>query len=137
MDPVLQSFLSGAPVLIGHFATSLALLAGGVAIYTAITPHNELRLIRAGNIPAAVSFAGMLVGLALPLSASMAASFTFLEVVVWGVFALIGQIAVFFAVDRVYGDLSRRIEAGEMAPAVVLVGTKLAVALIAAAALIG
>jgi putative membrane protein len=137
MDPVLQSFLSGAPVLIGHFATTIALLAAGVGVYMAITPHNELRLIRAGNLPAALSFAGMVVGLALPLSASMAASFTFLEVVVWGVFALIGQIAVFFAVDRVFGDLSRRIEAGEMAPAVVLVGTKLAVAIVGAAALSG
>ena len=137
MDPVLQSFVSGAPVLIGHFAATLALLAGGVAVYMAITPHNELKLIRAGNIPAAVSFAGMVIGLALPLAASMAASFSFLEVIVWGVFAVIGQIAVFFVVDRLFGDLSRRIEAGEMAPAVVLVGTKLAVAIVGAAALSG
>jgi putative membrane protein len=137
MDPVFQSFLSGAPVLIGHFATTLALLVVGVFVYMGITPHNELKLIRAGNLPAALSFAGLVVGLALPLSASMAASFTYLEVIVWGVFALIGQIAVFFVVDRVFGDLSRRIEAGEMAPAVVLVGTKVAVALIGAAALSG
>jgi putative membrane protein len=137
MDPVLQSFLSGAPVLIGHFATTLALLVAGVAVYMAITPHNELKLIRAGNIPAALSFAGLIVGLALPLSASMAASFTSLEVIVWGIFAVIGQIVVFFVVDRVFGDLSRRIEAGEMAPAVVLVGTKLAVAIVGAAALSG
>ena len=56
MDPVIQSFLAGFPVLLLHFAVTLAMLAAGIAIYQLVTPYHELRLIRDGNTAAAVSF---------------------------------------------------------------------------------
>ena len=137
MDAVLQSFMSGFPVLLSHFIVTVLLLIGGVVIYVAITPHHEMKLIREGNTAAAVSLAGIVVGLALPLAVSMAVSLSVFDILIWGVFALAVQLITFFVVDGLMRGLSKRIEAGEMAPAVVLVAAKLAIAMITAAALSG
>ena len=53
MEPVLQSFLTGFPILLLHFSVTLAMLGLGVWIYMLITPYHELDLIRAGNEAAA------------------------------------------------------------------------------------
>lgn len=135
MDPVIRNFLEGLPAVVGHFSITLLLLVLGAAAYARLTPHRELELIRQGNTAAALSYAGAVVGLSIPLAASMASSFVLLEVAVWGLFALVGQVFVYFVVDRVFRELPRRITAGEMSAAVTLVGMKLAVALIGAAAL--
>ena len=85
MDPVIQSFLTGFPVLLLHFAVTLAMLAAGIAIYQLITPYHEMRLIRGGNTAAAVSFAGAIVGMAIPLAICMATSVSIWDIVIWGV----------------------------------------------------
>ena len=85
MDSVLQSLLSGAPVLLTHLAAAFALFGLAASLYMAITPMKEMTLIRAGNTAAAVSLAGGLLGIALPLAACLAASVSILDLVVWGV----------------------------------------------------
>lgn len=137
MDPVLKSFAAGMPAVIGHFAVTIVFLGVGAAVYAWLTPHRELQLIRAGNTAAAISYSAAIVGLAIPLATSMASSLLFLEVAIWGVFALVGQLAAYFVVDRVFRDLPRRIEHGEIAAAVALAGIKLAVAVVGAASLTG
>lgn len=135
MDPVLRSFVAGMPAAIAHFGITIGLLFAGATVYAWLTPHKELALIRAGNTAAALSYAAAVFGLSIPLAASMASSFVLLEVAVWGAFALVGQLLVYFLVDRVFHELPRRIAGGEMAAAVTLAGIKLAVGLIGAAAL--
>ncbi|MBR84243.1 MAG: hypothetical protein CMF66_10125, partial [Magnetovibrio sp.] len=49
MDPVIQSFLVGFPVLILHSSVTLAMLAMGVFFYIKIPPYDEINLVRAGN----------------------------------------------------------------------------------------
>ena len=56
MDPVIQSVISGFPVLILHFLTAIAVLAAGILAYTLITPYDEIALIREGNLAASISF---------------------------------------------------------------------------------
>ena len=70
MDAVITSFFSGFPILIGHFALTVAILGIGVAIYMWLTPYHELKLIKAGNTAAAISLSGAIVGLAGALSAT-------------------------------------------------------------------
>jgi putative membrane protein len=135
VDPVLRNFLEGFPAIVGHFSVTVLLLAAGAALYARLTPHRELELIRQGNVAAALSYSGAVVGLAIPLAASMASSFVLLEVVVWGLFALVGQLLAFAVVDRAFRDLPARISAGEVSAAVLLVGIKLAVAIVGAASL--
>lgn len=137
MDAVLQSLMSGAPVLLTHLLAAFAMFALAASIYMAITPMKEMALIRAGNVAAAVSLAGGLLGIALPLAACLAASVGVLDLVVWGVVVLVVQLVTLRLVDAFVGDLRRRIEAGEMASAVTVAAVKLSVAAITAAAIGG
>ena len=137
MDPVIQSFLSGFPVLLLHFSVTLAMLAAGVTLYHLITPYHELDLIRAGNQAAAVSFSGAILGLALPLAFCMASSVNLLDIVIWGVVALVIQLLAYRIGDALVKGLPERIESGEMGAALLVAAIKLAVAMINAAAVAG
>jgi putative membrane protein len=137
MAAVWDSFTAGFPVLMLHSATTLALLIAAVLIYVWITPWDELALIRSGNTAAAVSMGGAVIGLAIPLAFAMAASVTVYEILIWGVVTLILQIVAYRIADLVMRDLPKRIEAGEMSAAVLLVSIKLAACAINAAAVSG
>lgn len=137
MDPVIQSFLTGFPILLLHLGVTLGMLTGGVAVYHLITPYHELRLIRGGNTAAAVSFAGAIVGLAIPLALCMATSVNVWDIVVWGVVTLVIQLLAFRIGDALLQELPKRIESGEMGAAILVVGIKLAIALVNAAAVAG
>ena len=137
MEPVLQSFLTGFPVLLLHFAVTLAMLGLGVWIYQLITPYHEMDLIRTGNNAAAVSLSGAIVGLALPLAVCMARSVNIWDIIVWSVVTLVIQLLAYRLGDAVLKGLPARIEAGEVGAAILLVAIKLAVAMINAAAVAG
>lgn len=137
MEAVIQSFLAGFPVLIAHFAVTVVMLAAGVVIYVFITPHNELKLVRGGNMAAAVSLSGAIIGIGLPLAFCMAASVSVFDILVWGSVTVALQLAAYKVTDLLLRDLPTRIEAGELGPAYILVAIKLAVAAINAAAVAG
>lgn len=137
MDAVIQSFMAGLPVLIAHFAVTVAILAAGVAVYVWITPHPEFRLARAGNTAAAVSLSGAIVGIGLPLAVCLAGSYSVWDIVIWGGVTVVVQLAAYKVADLLLKDLPKRIEAGEIGPAVLMVAIKLSVAMINAAAVSG
>ena len=137
MDPVLQSFLAGVPVLLLHFSVTVLLLGGGVSLYLIVTPHHEIRLIRNGNTAAAVSLSGAVLGLGLPLAVCMARSVNVLDIVIWGAITLVLQLVAYRVADLVLRDLPGRIEKDEIGPAILLVAIKLAISFINAAAVAG
>lgn len=136
-SPEIQAFATGFPITLLHFAVTLTILFAAAAIYVMLTPHKEITLIREGNSAAAVSLAGVLVGLAVPLAVSLKASTTLIELALWGAATVLVQLLIFRLVDLVLRGLPKRIQDGEMAAAAVLVGAKLATALILAAAVSG
>jgi putative membrane protein len=137
MDPILQSFLNGFPTLLLHFSVTLAMLLSGIWVYQLITPLREMELIRAGNTAAATSFAGAILGLAIPLAFCMATSIGVLDIVIWGLVALFIQLMTFRLLDIFLKDLPKRIENREMGAAILVVAVKLAVGMINAAAIAG
>lgn len=137
MEAVLQSFLVGFPVLLMHFLVTIAMLVAGVAVYIWITPHKDVALVREGNVAAAISLSGAILGLAIPLAMSMSVSVNVADIVIWGLLTLVIQLLVFRLTDLVLRDLPARIEAGEVAAALMLAAIKLAVAAITAAAVSG
>ena len=137
MDAVLQSFLAGFPVLLMHFLVTITMLVVGVTIYIWITPHKDVTLVREGNVAAAISLSGAVLGLAIPLAMSMSVSVNVADIVIWGLLTLVIQLIVFRLADLILPDLSARIEAGEVAAALLLSAIKLAVAVITAAAVSG
>lgn len=137
MDTILEALGSGLPVLVGQLALTLGLLGLGAALYAALTPFHEWRLVRDGNTAAGIVVAGTLVALAIPLAATLATSLVALDILVWGVVALALQLLAFALSARLIPGLRGMIEAGNPAAACVLVGVQIAVALLNAGAMAG
>ena len=137
MDAAIQSFLAGIPFLLSHFGVTVLMLVIGVFIYMWITSHDERALIREGNTAAAISLAGAILGLSIPLAFCMASSVNVYDIVIWGIVTLVIQLATFWIIDIWLRDLSKRIEEGQVGTAILLVSVKLAVASINAAAVSG
>ena len=137
MTPEIQAFSAGFPATLAHASVSLVLLALGAVLYAVMSPHREIREIRDGNGAAAVSFGGVLIGLAVPLAFSLAASTSIEELALWGVAVIAVQLLLFRIVDFVLKGLPQRVQEGEVSAAVVLVSAKMACALVLAAAVAG
>ena len=118
---------------------TVAILFAAAAVYIMLTPHKEIALIREGNNAAALSLAGVLVGLAIPLAISLKASTTLIELGLWGVAIMVGGAAADLPA-RGPGAAWPSETHSRMArwpPPPLLVGAKLATALILAAAVAG
>ncbi|MDJ0389546.1 DUF350 domain-containing protein [Roseomonas sp. E05] len=137
MDVILETLRAGLPVLAAQFMLTLALLAVGVAVYMLITPFHEMRLIRAGNTAAGIVLAGTLIALALPLAATLATSRFTLDILIWGLVALIVQLLVFAGAALLIRGLRGMIEEDNVAAAWMLAGIQIAVALLNAGAMAG
>ena len=133
-SPEIQAFATGFPVFLLHAGVTVVILFLAAAVYILLTPHKEITLIREGNAAAAISLGGVLVGLAMPLASSLKASTNVLEVALWGVVTVFVQLLIFRLVDLVMRGLPKRIQEGEISAAALLVGAKIATALIVAAA---
>ncbi len=133
-SPEIQAFAAGFPVFLAHAGVTVIILFAAAALYVLLTPHKEITLIREGNTAAAVSLGGVLLGLAIPLSASLKASTNVIEIGLWGAVTVVVQLLIFRLVDMMLRGLPRRIQDGEMSAAALLVGAKIATALIIAAA---
>ena len=136
-SPELQAFATGFPITLLHMGVTILILVLGAAVYVLLTPHREVALIREGNAAAALSLAGALVGLAIPLGVSMNASASVIEIAIWGVSTVVVQLLVFRLVDLLLRGLPQRIRDGEVSAAALLVGGKLATAIILASAVAG
>lgn len=137
MPPDIQAFAAGFPTTLAHAGISLLLLALGAVIYAVLSPHREVQEIRDGNAAAAVSYGGVLLGLAIPLAISLAASTSLVELALWGAAITLVQLLVFRIADMVLKGLPQRVEEGEVSAAVLLVSAKLACAVLLAAAVAG
>jgi len=131
---VLQS-LAGLPAFIAYFCLTVVAVVIFLAIYTRITPYNEFELIRKNVVGAAISLGLSLLGFALPLASAVAHSANLVDCAVWGVIAMVVQIGVFYAVRVPVPDLSNRIAAGDLAPAIWLGLASLTVGLLSAASM--
>jgi putative membrane protein len=137
MANILPTLQSGLPVLLGQLVVTLLLLGVGIVAYMWVTPFEERRLIREGSVAAGILVLGTLIALALPLAATLASSLVVLDIVVWGLVALVIQLLAFVLASRLLGDLRRMIEAGNVAAALVVVGIQLAIAILNAGAMSG
>ena len=132
---ILQS-LAGLPAFLAYFCTALVAVTLYLFVYTRVTPHNEFQLIR-DNVPgAAISLGLSLLGFALPVVSAMTHAANILDCLIWSLIALIVQIAVYFIVKIPVPNLSSRIAAGELAPAIWLGLSSLAAGALNAASMI-
>lgn len=137
MDPVLQSLISGLPTLVVQFAAAAAVYAAGIAVYTRLTPYHEIDLVRGGNVAAAITLAGALVGLAMPVGATLARSLSVADILVWGAVATVLQAAAFGLASLLLRELPARVERGDIAAALVAAAVQVSVGIVNAGAMSG
>jgi putative membrane protein len=137
MDPVLQSLISGLPTLVVQFLAAAAVYATGIAVYKRLTPYHELELIRNGNVAAAVTLGGALIGLALPVGATLARSLSVADILVWGAVATVMQAAAFGLASLMLRELPARVERGDLAAALVAASVQVSVGILNAGAMSG
>lgn len=137
LRPELAAFAAGFPVTLAHALATLIMLMLGATIYSWLTPYKEIEQIRDGNSAAAVGYGGVVFALAMPLAASMSASTSLREILIWGGATIILQLFVFRLVDLMLAGLPERINDGEVSAAVLLVAAKISASLILAAAVAG
>ena len=134
MSTLWQS-IAGLPNFLLYFALALVLLTIFVAIYVRVTSYREFVLIRSGNVAAAISLSGALIGFVLPLASAIAHSVNPVDMVAWGAIALLVQLVVYAAVSRLVPHFREAIEADRAAPATLLAALAISVGILNAACL--
>jgi putative membrane protein len=127
--------LSGFLDFVSYFLLAIVLMVVFWLLYTWVTPHDEMALVKENNAAAAVALGGALIGFALPLSGAITHSLTLLDCAIWGVIALVMQVLTFLVLRFALPHLPERIARGEMAAAVLTAGASIAIGLLNAASM--
>jgi putative membrane protein len=133
----LGSSLSTLPNFVVYFVLGGVLTAIFVVLYANLTPQRDIALIRGGNSAAALALVGALLGFEVPLASVIAHSVGILDLVVWGIVALVVQLGGFLVTRLVLPHLPQAIEDGNIADAVFLAGISLSLGILTAACMAG
>jgi putative membrane protein len=120
-----------------HFAVVAIALIVSALIWLWVTPLNEIELIREGNTAASISFAGALIGFALPVAGVVRASSSVLEVIPWAVVALLVQLLGLWVASRVLHGIVKHIAKNEVASGVFIAGIAISLGILNAACMGG
>ena len=112
MRQVFDSF-AGFDDFLAYLALALVLLAVFVAIYVRVTPYREMALIREGNMAASFSLSGSILGFIIPLSSAVQHSVNMVDMAIWGLIAMLVQIAAYVAVKLLIPSITQDIPANK------------------------
>jgi putative membrane protein len=129
--------LSNFPNFLAYFISAAVLTALFLAIYVRITPHRELALIREGNVAAAIALNGGLLGFVIPLASVIAHSATLVDLVVWGVIAMLVQLGGFLIARLLMPHLPQAVSDGRVSDAAFLAGLSVSLGILDAACMAG
>lgn len=128
--------LNNLPAFATFFVAAFAILLVFLALYALVTPYNELALIRQGNVAAATSLTGALLGIAAPVAVAVAVSHNLYSMLGWGVVACVVQLLAFVVARLVLPHLGDDIPQGKVAPAIFLAAISIGVGIISAACIV-
>ena len=118
---------------LAYLAVAVVLLVVFIAIYIWVTPYREIALIREGNMAASFSLSGAILGFVVPLAAAIEHSVNLVDMAIWGLIAMVVQVAAFVVVKLLVPSLPRDIPADKGAAGFFLGALSLAVGLLNAA----
>lgn len=130
-----EGFLVSLGLFAQHFAAGALLVVLFVLIYSRLTPHKELALIRGGNAAAATGLLGAVLGFMLPLTLVFSVTADPVEAAIWGAIALVVQVAAHLLSWWLFPSLPKDITEGRISAGLVQAGVGVTVGLIAAASL--
>jgi len=112
--------LSGFDEFLVYAGLSVAFIYIYMIVYLWLTPYNELKLIKEGNVAAALSLSGAVLGFTLPLASAIIHSVHPWDMMLWAVIAALVQLLVYVAVRYTLLNVTRRIPDGQVAAGIVL-----------------
>jgi putative membrane protein len=127
--------MAGLPAFLLYFVVGLALIALFAVLYLRLTAHDEVALIRAGNLSAAVAFGGNLMGFVVPLEKAISQAGSIADCTLWAVAAMLIQFAAYGFCRILIPDLSQQIERDRLPSAAMLAVTAVISGTLAAASM--
>lgn len=118
--------LSGFDEFLVYAGMSVAFVYVYMVIYLRLTPYDELKLIKEGNVAAALSLSGSVLGFTFPLAAAILNSVHPWDMMLWGLIAAVVQLLVYVAVRFTLLNVVRRIPDGQVATGIVLAAITIA-----------
>ena len=134
MDRI-HAALTGSGAFAVTFAVSLVLLAVFALVYSAMTSHHEMSLIRGGNKAAALSFGGALIGFVIPVAKAVEQSVSTTDLVVWSAIAFVAQLVAYGAAALLVPRLRKSIEHDHVASGILLAALAIAIGVLNAASM--
>lgn len=122
-------------IYLQYMLVGTAMTAVFAAIYLKITPAEEIKLIRNGNLACALSFGGTVAGFCIALASSIAHSVNLPDFVLWGIGAAVIQILVYFAATRVIKGASEELVNNNVAVGALFCAFSISIGLLNAACL--
>jgi putative membrane protein len=110
-------YLTNLPAFLLWWGIGAGLLAIFGALYVAITPLNELKLIRAGNVSVSIIFSGALLGYVLPVASAIIHGVDIIDLALWGFIAMLVQCVVYLALRLLVPRLNEELIADNRAVA--------------------
>ncbi|MGH8764334.1 MAG: DUF350 domain-containing protein [Burkholderiales bacterium] len=125
--------LSGFDEFLVYAGLAVAFVYMYMIAYLKITPYDELKLIKDGNVAAAISLSGAVLGFTLPLAAAILNSVHPWDMMLWALIAAMVQLLVYVAVRYTLLNVTRRIKEGQVATGIVLAAISVSAGILNAA----
>lgn len=109
----------------------------GLVLYCSITPHSEMKLMKAGNPAASLAISATMLALALPIAAAVHNTHNPLEIAVWASNAVLFQLVAYFGFTKLVPEINTAIVEGKTMNTLPLVALQLSVAILNAAIFAG
>jgi putative membrane protein len=126
---------AGLPLFLLYFVLGAVLTVLFAAAYSRLTNHDELTLIREGNVSASVAFGGSLLGFSIPLDKAIAQAASVQDCLLWATVALLVQLAIYGAFRLLVPGLSNRIEENRLSVALFMAFVSIAGGMLNAASM--
>lgn len=92
-----------------YFIISIFLFSSFFKTYIYITPHNEIDLIKKGNVAVSLVLSGTLLGYAANLAFAIFYSYGIIQFIIYGIFSAILQIFCYFLLQKFFNNLQEEI----------------------------
>ena len=125
--------LSGFDEFLIYAGLAITFICLYMMVYLWVTPYNELKLIKDGNIAAALGLSGSVLGFTFPLATSIFQAVHPWDMMLWALIAAIVQLLVYVAVRYSLLNVTRRIPEGQIATGIVLAAISMSAGLLNAA----
>jgi putative membrane protein len=130
-------YLAMLPQFVLWFSVAFGMLTLFVMLYNWLTPWHDVALIRQGNVAAACSFSGAMLGYAIVLASIISGATSRGDLLSWGVVGVVVQLLAYGVGRLMLGPgLRARMEAGDLASGVLLGALALAAGIINAATML-